>query len=772
MFFSVRGFFFLFSFLFSIALTSFSVHSKPNSPAITIKAIEIEGNIRVDQSTILFHLGLKVGKSYKNNELVDQTRLDVRKVFSLGFFRDVKVEVKSFEGGLRVIYRVIEKPTITSIAITGNSRISNDDIRALLTIKTQTIVNKSTLNTTLQNIRRLYEEKGYFFAKIEAILKSQKKNKVKITLNIDEGDSVRVDSIRFKGNNSFSKRKLLRFMDINEEGFFSYFTDSGIYTKEILQSDLAKLESHYQKNGFIKVQIGQPIIKKDVNRNKLSIIIPITEGKVFSIRKIRIVGGEKIIPKSEIEKLLKMFEGDIFDRSVFRSDILNIRSRFSEFGYAYVTVKPLVDLDDNTQKVDLTIKIDTKNRVYIKNIKIEGNTRTRDNVIRRNIRVVEGGLYNSKALSLTRKRIGRLGFFSNMVVKEKDVPGKDNLMDIIVKVKEKPTGSITGGMSLSSESGAGLMGQVEERNLFGRGYNTSFKGSLTKQDIDFVGTLTDPDFMEKGFSLGGDLFFEDEEFDSFDSRREGGRIGIGKEIFEFMNVYLSYEISTTKITNAQVGTHQDILDIENKTRLESRLTPWLKYDSRDSKGMPTEGIFFKLVPAISGGFLGADIDMFSFENEFQYFKSIGQDLRIRSLKKLVLKSHINFRYVDTFSGKVPGYRRLYSKGYGKGVRGFRTDDIGPKDSKGNVIGGLSAGVLSLELRHPFIGPTSISIFADAGNVWERHNAFDLGDLRYSAGVGLSFVTPLGPMKVDMGYKLDAKTGERSRESHVQLGVGF
>ena len=232
--------------------------------------------------------------------------------FLSAFFRDVKVEVKSFEGGLRVIYRVIEKPTITSIAITGNSRISNDDIRALLTIKTQTIVNKSTLNTTLQNIRRLYEEKGYFFAKVEAILKSQKKNKVKITLNIDEGDSVRVDSIRFKGNNSFSKRKLLRFMDINEEGFFSYFTDSGIYTKEILQSDLAKLESHYQKNGFIKVQIGQPIIKKDVNRNKLSIIIPITEGKVFSIRKIRIVGGEKIIPKSEIEKLLKMFEGDIF----------------------------------------------------------------------------------------------------------------------------------------------------------------------------------------------------------------------------------------------------------------------------------------------------------------------------------------------------------------------------------------------------------------------------------------------------------------------------
>jgi outer membrane protein insertion porin family len=235
---------------------------------------------------------------------------------------------------------------------------------------------------------------------------------------------------------------------------------------------------------------------------------------------------------------------------------------------------------------------------------------------------------------------------------------------------------------------------------------------------------------------------------------------------------MSYEFSATKITNAKSGTHQDILDIENKTRLESRLTPWLKYDSRDSRGMPTEGIFLKLVPAVSGGLLGADIDMFSFENEFQYFKSIGQDLRIRSLKKLVLKTHVNLRYVDTFSGKVPGYRRLYSKGYGKGVRGFRSDDLGPKDSKGNVIGGLSAGVLSLELRHPFIGPTTVSLFTDAGNVWERHNAFDLGDLRYSAGVGLSFVTPLGPMKVDMGYKLDPKSGERSRESHVQLGVGF
>jgi len=772
MFFSVRALVNIFILLFFIALTSFFVHAKTSSPAITIKAIEIEGNNRVDRSTIFFHLGLKIGNSYKNNELVKQTRTDVRKIFSLGFFRDVKVEVKSFEGGLRVIYRVTEKPTITSIVITGNSQVSSDDIREFLTIKTQTIVNKSTLNNTLQNVRKLYEEKGYFFAKVEAILKSQNNNKIKITLNIDEGDSVRVKSIRFQGNSAFSKRKLLRVIDLNEEGLFSFFTDSGIYTKEILQRDLMKLDAHYQKNGFIKVQIGQPIIKKDVDRNKLSIIIPITEGKIYSINKINILGGEKIIPKTELVKQLKMYEGDIFDRSILRSDIRNIRSRYSEFGYAYATVKPMIDLDENSQKVDLTIKIDTRNRVYIRNIKIEGNTRTRDNVIRRNIKVVEGGLYNSKALAITRKRIGRLGFFSKMSVKEEDVQGKENLMDINVKVKEQPTGSITGGMTLSSESGAGLMGQVRENNLYGRGYSTSFKGSITKQDTDFVGTLTDPDFMDKGFSLGGDLFFEDQEFDSFDSRREGGRIGVGKEIFEFMNVYLSYEFSATKITNAKVNTHQDILDIENKTRLESRLTPWLQYDSRDSKGMPTEGIYFRLVPAISGGFLGADIDMFSFENELQYFKSIGQDLRIRSLKKLVLKTHVNLRYVDTFSGKVPGYRRLYSKGYGKGVRGFRSDDLGPKDSQGNVIGGLSAAVFSLELRHPFIGPTSISLFTDAGNVWERHNAFDLGDLRYSAGVGLSFVTPLGPMKVDMGYKLDPKSGERSRESHVQLGVGF
>ncbi|MED5580138.1 MAG: outer membrane protein assembly factor BamA [Nitrospinota bacterium] len=772
MFFPARAFVFLSLFVFVLALTSSSVQSKPSPPAITIKAIEIKGNVRVDRSTILFHLGLKVGKSYKNNELVDQTRSDVRKVFSLGFFRDVKVEVKSFEGGLRVIYRVIEKPTITSIIITGNSRVSSDDIRELLTIKTQTIVNKSNLNTTLQNVRRLYEEKGYFFAKIEAILKSQKKNKVKITLNIDEGDSVRIESIKFQGNNSFSKRKLLRIIDINEEGFFSYFTDSGIYTKEILQSDLAKIEAHYQSNGYIKAQIGQPIIKKDVNRNKLTIIIPITEGKVFSIGKIKIIGGEKIIPKSELEKQLKMFEGDIFDRSIFRSDIRKIRNSFSEFGYAYVTVKPLIDVDEVAQKVDLTIKIDTKHRVYIRNINIEGNTRTRDNVIRRNVRVVEGGLYNSKDLAITRKRLGRLGFFSKIAVKEEDVSGKENLMDIDIKIKEQPTGSITGGMTLSSESGAGIMGQVKENNLFGRGYNTSLKGSLTDQDIDFVGTFTDPDFMDKGFSFGGDLFFEDQEYDSFDSRREGGRIGIGKEIFEFMNVFLSYEFSATKVTNAAANTHQDILDFENKTRLESKITPWLRYDSRDSRGMPTEGIYFKLVPALSGGFLGADIDMFSFENEFQYFKSIGRDLRIRSLKKLVLKSHVNLRYVDTFNGKVPGYRRLYSKGYGKGVRGYRSDDLGPKDTQGNAIGGLSAALLSLELRHPFIGPTSVSIFTDAGNVWERHNAFDLGDLRYSAGVGLSFITPLGPMRVDMGYKLDTKTGERSRESHVQLGVGF
>ena len=741
------------------------------SPSIKISAIEVQGNRRVDHSTVLFYVRLKEGQNYTNTELVNQIRSDVRAIYKLGFFRDVKVQVESLEGGLRVVYQLSEKPTINQIEIIGNSSLDLDKIRERVTVKVQTIVNESILKESVRNVRKLYQESGYYFARIEAVLKESGPNTVAVTLVIDEGESVSIGSINFEGNENVTKRELLKVMETSEKGLFSFLTSSGIFNEEELQRDLVRIRLLYESRGYAKIQVSQPVIREDRERGRIDITIPIREGFRYRIAKIDIRGGEDVIPQEEIRKKLLLFEGDVFNKTRLLSDVRAITNRFSNRGYAFVDVNSFTKTDDKKKMVDITLRINKGRRVYIGKVAVKGNTRTRENVIRRNVRVIEGSLYSTKGLELTRQRLRRKNYFETVKVVEKRRPGNEEILDIEIEVKEKPTGSITGGLGVNSDEGFYGQGELREANLFGKGLVGSLFTRISSERLDLVAEYYDPNFRDSSYSLGGSLFFVDQEYETFDNERQGGRITVGKEFQEFLRGFLSYEIAESEISNVSQTAISTILDQEGETFLESSIIPKLVYDSLNRPIFPTDGTYWSIASTISSSALGGNVDVLTAEAEFRQFHNIGERFRIRILRDLVLSLRGNVRFVESLKDEVPAFRRLYAtRKYT--VRGFTSSDLGPKDPQGEAIGGFSSALGSVELTHPFIGPTQVAVFLDMGNIWDEDDVFDFGALRYGAGIGLRIVTPIGPMRLDIGYKLDRKQNERRREAHLGIGAAF
>lgn len=759
--------------LSAVALVAASPEAagQADSPAISVRAIEVEGNRRVDRSTILFYVRLKEGESYTNVELVKQTRADIQTIYGLGFFRDVQVKVESLEGGLRVVYQVSEKPTINKIEIVGNSNVDAEKIRERFTVKAQTIVNETILKETVRSIRALYQEQGYYFARIEAVLKESGENTVGVTFLIDEGESVRIESISFQGNEKVPSKDLLKTMETSEEGFFSFITNSGVFQEEVLQRDLVRIRLLYESRGYVKVQVGQPVVREDRGRSRIHITIPITEGLQYEVAKIDVRGGEDVVPPEEIKRKMSLFVGDIFNRSRLLADVQAITSRFSNQGYAFADVRPETRTNDEKKTVDLTIRINKGRKVYIGKVKVKGNTRTRENVVRRDVRVVEGSLYSAKGLAGTRHRLTRTGYFETVKVVEKRRPGNDEILDIEIEVKEQPTGSVTGGVGVSSDEGFYLQGELKESNLFGRGLVASIFSRISSERFDLVAEYLDPNFRDSGFSLGTSLFFVDQEFDTFDHDRRGGRVTVGRELQEYLNAYVSYEFSRSHISDVDPTATAQILDQEGDTFLESSIIPRLVYDDRNRPIFPTAGTLWSVSTNIASSILGGNVDVFSMEAEFRQYHSIGERFRVRLLRELILSLRGNVRYVESLKGDLPAFRRLYA-GRRHTVRGFSSEDLGPQDAQGEAIGGFSSALASMEFAHPFIGPTQLAAFFDVGNIWDEDDPFEVGDLRYGAGVGLRLVTPIGPMRLDIGYKLDRKTGERRRETHLGIGAAF
>ena len=728
---------------------------------VTVNAIKIQGNKRVDSSTIFYYIKTEVGKPFSRVLI----RKDIEQIYSLGQFTDIQVDTRpGKEGGVEVIFVVKEIPSVGEVTFVGNDALDTADLRDVISIKRGITFKEHLIKDTIQKLTAHYHEKAFFLVKVDVSIAINENGLMDITVNIEEGEKVKINTIRFVGNKSFDADDLQDIMETEETWLFSFLDESGIYKKDVLKVDILRLEAFYQDNGYIRVRVHEPKIEVNREDKEIYIEIKFEEGLQYKFGKITAQNIEGF-NGDDLLKDLKSQPGAVYNISYLREDILNITEIFSEKGFAYADINPQAAIDDQTRMVDLNIQIDPGRKVYVGKINVVGNTRTRDNVIRREFRFKEGELFNSQKLKRSKQRINNLGFFEgvNIDTHRGDTP---ELIDIDATVTERPTGSISFGAGFSSVDKVIFNASIAQDNIFGTGRKANISANLSARRTNFNVGLTEPRVFDSDISAGINLFNSQEDYFSFNTASSGGGLTFGKNLSETDWAGLNYRYSKVKISDVVTPTST----LKNEIQNTSRLGTTFINDSRDNFINPTTGWRHVVRLEYAGGFLGG-ADFYKTGYEITYYRKL--------FGKLVGAVHGAINYAEGHSGEnLPSFER-YFMGGATSLRGFTIQEVGPLDPLGNPLGGEQSLLLNLELQYPLTDGFRLFTFYDRGNVYgngfntdSTDDKINVNKMRESVGGGIRFFSPFGPISLAYGIKLDQRTGESSGEFHFSAGNAF
>jgi outer membrane protein insertion porin family len=725
-----------------------------------IESVKIVGNKRIDESTILYYIKSKPGTVLSKLQI----RKDIEQIFSLGQFKDIQVDTQNSNDGLELQFLVEEIPSIGDVEILGNSQLETNDIREKIGLRRGATFNEHLIKESKKEILKAYEEKGYFFAETRIDTKKNTDNLVDVVIRIREGEKVKIEKIRFSGNKAFKDKELAEVMETKSITWFSFIDDSGVYQKDILKLDMFRIEGFYQDNGYLRVKVLEPRIDINKKEHQIHIIIPVEEGPQFRIKSLEIKGDDTISHDKIIKNLLTK-KGAIYNVTQLRQDIITVGDLFSAKGFAYADVNPITKIDDNARVVDLSLDIDKGKKVYVGNINMLGNIKTRDNVIRREFRLKEGEVFDGSKLKRSKQRINNLNYFEDVKI---DTQRGENpeLIDILTTVTEKPTGSFTVGAGFSSVENLIFTTSIAQNNLFGNGHRVNLTASLSSIRTNFNLNLTEPRLFDSEISAGFDAFNQRQNFLSFNKKTSGAGLRLGKNITEYESLSLGYRFENVEVTD--VSAANTTAFIRNETRTTSRLSPNYIYDSRDNFLNPTKGWRHVL------GFQFAGLGGAKFTRshyEITYYHPL--------LGKLVGAGHARINFAEGYGGEIlPSFER-YFMGGPTSLRGFTIQDIGPKDTNGDPLGGSQAMLLNLEAQYPFTKSLRGFVFYDRGNVYgsgpdlsATAKNYDLTEMRNSIGAGIRFISPFGPLGFAYGVKLDRNSGESTGEFHFSAGSAF
>jgi outer membrane protein insertion porin family len=725
-----------------------------------IEAVKIVGNKRIDESTILYYIKSKPGTVLSKFQI----RKDIEQIFSLGQFKDIQVDTHNGLEGVEIQFVVEEIPSIGDVEIIGNSRLETNEIREKIGLRRGATFNEHLVKESKKGILKIYEEKGYFFAKTRIETKKNSNNIVDVVIRIHEGEKVKIEKIRFSGNKAFKDNKLAEVMETKARSWFSFIDDSGVYQKDILKLDMFRVEGFYQDNGYLRIKVLEPRIDINKKDHQIHIIIPIEEGPQFHIKSLE-VKGDKTIPHESILKSLLTKKGDIYNVSQLRQDIITVGDLFSEKGFAYADVNPVTKIDDKTHVVELSIDVDKGKKVYVGNISMLGNIKTRDNVIRREFRLKEGELFDGTKLKRSKQRINNLNYFEDVKIDTQRGESPE-LIDIVTTVTEKPTGSFTIGAGFSSIENLIFTTSIAQDNLFGNGHRINLTASLSSIRTNFNLSFTEPRLFDTEISAGVDAFNQAQDYLTFDTKTSGGGARLGKNITEYESLSMGYRFENVDVKGVSVANTTRFL--KNETRTTSRVTPTYVYDSRDNFLNPSEG-WRHVVGFEFAGIGGAKFTRSQYSTTY-YHPLFG---------KLVGAANARINFAEGYGGEtLPSFER-YFMGGPTSLRGFTIQNIGPKDSSGDPLGGNKSLILNLETQYPFTKSLRGFLFYDRGNVYgsgpdlsSTSKNFDVGEMRSSVGAGVRFISPFGPLGFAYGIKLDRKTGESTGEFHFSAGSAF
>ncbi|MBE9541174.1 MAG: outer membrane protein assembly factor BamA, partial [Proteobacteria bacterium] len=653
---------------------------------VQIDSISVQGNKRIETDAILAVIESQKGAKYDQDTL----NKDLRSIYQMGFFEDVQIDTEESPGGKSVAFKVSEKPSIGKITLLGTKKIDQKDLVEVLGIKKYSIINMKVIKDSIERLKDHYHQKGYYHVEIKESLEDLPNNEVSLIYQIKEGDKAYIREIIFEGNVAFDDDDLKDLMETSEKGFFSFLTESGHLDKKKLEGDIFKIKSFYQNNGYIKARVGEPDISYKEDEG-LIITVTINEGPQYAIGKV-MLEGDLIKDVDELYQALKITKEKVYNREVIRSDTLSLSKIYSDEGYAFIDVSPDIKEDDKAHKVDITYKIVKGKKIRFERIIITGNDKTRDKVIRRELKVIEGGYFSGEKLKRSSQNLHRLGFFEEVEVNTKK-GSSDEEMVLDIHVKERPTGMLSFGIGYSSaEHTIGTL-QISQNNLFGRGQSLSAKASLSNKATRYTLSFTEPWLFDKPLSAGIDLYDWEYEYDEYIKDSTGGRLKLGFPLgLDFTRGSVIYTYDDADISDVLETASQIIKDMIGRN-VTSSLTLGVSRDSRDRRFNAKKGSVNSFTVEYAGGFLGGDNYFTKCRARSAWFYPFFWDTAFSMQGKW---GYINQRP----GGELPVYEKFRLGGMNT-VRGFRYGTVSPIDpATGDRIGGEKMMVYNIEFRFP------------------------------------------------------------------------
>ena len=737
--------------------------------AFVVKDIRLDGLQRIAAGTVFNYLPIKVG------DRVDDTLTAeaVRALFKTGFFHDVRLERE----GETLVVSVVERPSIGSIEFVGNDDIKSENLVDALSrigFSHGRVFNRSVLDQVEQELHRTYFAAGRYGAAISSTVTPLERNRVGVRIDISEGAVATIRRINVVGNSEFDDDTLLDEFELSTSGFFSFLTQSDRYSKSKLAADLETLRAFYLDQGFINFNIDSTQVAITPDRTDVYITINLTEGSQFVVRDLYLQ-GTLIVPEKELFELVTVAQGDIFSRKQVTETVRNIGDRLGNEGYLYAHVNAVPAIDEDQKSVDLTFYVDPGSRVYVRRINFLGNAKSRDEVLRREMRQVEGGWISTEAIERSKTRLNRLGFFDSVNVETPTVPGTTDHVDVDVEVVERPSGNLLLGAGYSGAQGAVLDISVTEENFLGTGnrLRASLNTSEVSRDISL--SWFNPYWTDDGISRALEVYnrridASDANLADYDLDEIGAGVSFGIPVSELTRVSAGLDVKKTEFLPGPSASDevQAFLDEHGGEFITALVTGSWSYDSRNSRWLPSTGSLTRLSGEI--GIPGGDLTFYKvFARHQQLFPLAGNFA-------FVLEGEIG--YGDGIGGtrELPLTEHFFVGGL-RSVRGFRANTIGPRDSLGEPLGGSLkvVGTAELILPLPFVEASNtfrITGFLDIGNVYGAQQDFDFDTLRYSVGVGAIWLSPIGPLTMSFAEPLKTEDVDETQKFQLTFGTSF
>ena len=742
-----------------------------------VKDIRVEGIQRTEAGTVFSYLPVRVGETYTD----DKGAAAIKALYATGFFKDVRIEV---EGDVLVVV-VEERPAIASVDFSGVKEFDKEQLTKALKdigLGDGRIFDKALLDRAEQELKRQYLSRGLYGVQVTTTVTPVERNRVNVTFSVNEGEVTRIKQINIIGNKAFSDKELLALLNLRTPGWFTWYTKADQYSKQKLAGDIEMLRSYYLNRGYLEMQVESTQVSISPDKKDIYITINISEGEKYTVSGVKLE-GEMLGREQELKSLVLLKQGDVYSGERLTESVKRITERMGNFGYAFANVNANPDINREKREVSFTILIDPGKRVYVRRINIAGNTKTRDEVIRREFRQFEDSWYDNAKIKLSRDRVDRLGYFKEVTIETPEVPGSGDQVDVNMNVTEKPTGNILLGAGFSSSEKLTLTGSIQQANAFGSGNTLGVDVNTSRRNRTIVLSQTNPYFTDEGVSRSYDIFLRttrppEVNTGDYVVRTTGGSIKFGVPFSEVDTVYFGIGAEHTSVeTFTGVLGYNDspeiykqyVRDFGDGTTARTTSFPFTvtwQRDSRDSALVPTIGRLqranFEVAPV-------GTLKYYRASYQHQYYKSLFRTVT------LALNGQVD--YGRGIGGKpYPLFKNFYAGGIGS-VRGYEASSLGPRASNSDPLGGTSRVVANAELQFPFPGSGNDRtlrwfVFSDAGNVFAERERIQLSEMRYSAGLGLSWVSPVGPLKLSYGKALNAKPGDRTQTFQFQLGTGF